>query len=583
MSGKVDRKSASSKRSRSTTGSTDQSATDRVQKSRRHAKPPELKTAALHIDDLPSSALECVMRKLGFPHRFTAAKVCRRWRAASMSPVFSRTVQNRDFASTISASSPGDTVCIPPGFYEDLIFVDKPLRLVGQLSSDMWGGQRRGCVFQNSRSVVALCNARCCIQNVVMRTTAPVKIRSVCCYGPKCDMIWLQNCEIGGFAGLSLPASMNSDTKLVLLGCHFHSIPSMPAVMVSKGHLNMQGCTVTNCSAGVMVAGHATALIQNNDISFNQLGLAVENSAIIRDNVIWGNLDAAVDLPEGVPACATCCALVEEDACPEGSHAAPGPPSHRPPALPMPAVGVGTSFNHSLDRCAPIASPCSTGCALHGSSAPLAASAAAGKQAPFDSSQPSADGASGPFAHGDHCAQKVLDYSSKPAGDAGALVVQRNHVRRAPAGFTGLSTSQRDSLRQARRLIDQVYGSDHCNDWQGLMQDWEMDTDDFSDDFSLGESEDYSDDDDDDSLDDDGDFSDDFDDDLPDDDLPDFIGDLPALAHPHAVFGGSSSDDFSDEDDSETEAEHAAEEAWGGAEDPEEAPAAAAEPSAHVQ
>lgn len=58
-----------------------------------------------------------------------------------------------------------------------------------------------------------------------------------------------------------------------------------------------------------MVGGHATAVIQNNDISFNQLGLAVERGGVVRDNVIWGNLDAAVDLPDGVPACATCCAV----------------------------------------------------------------------------------------------------------------------------------------------------------------------------------------------------------------------------------------------------------------------------------
>ena len=43
---------------------------------------------------------------------------------------------------------------------QDTIFIDKPIRLVGQPGKDLWGRTRKGVVIQSDRSVVFLCNAR---------------------------------------------------------------------------------------------------------------------------------------------------------------------------------------------------------------------------------------------------------------------------------------------------------------------------------------------------------------------------------------------------------------------------------------
>lgn len=66
------------------------------------------------------------------------------------------------------------------------------------------------------------------------------------------------------------------------------------------------GCTITSCGMGVAVDEPATAHIANNDISFNQVGIAMHGRGTIRDNVVWGNLSEAVDLPPEVASCTSC-------------------------------------------------------------------------------------------------------------------------------------------------------------------------------------------------------------------------------------------------------------------------------------
>ena len=68
------------------------------------------------------------------------------------------------------------------------------------------------------------------------------------------------------------------------------------------------GCTITNCAVGVSVQPPATALIQHNDVSFNQLGIAVDTGTV-RDNIIWGNLDANIETAADVPDCPPCCTV----------------------------------------------------------------------------------------------------------------------------------------------------------------------------------------------------------------------------------------------------------------------------------
>ena len=85
------------------------------------------------------------------------------------------------------------------------------------------------------------------------------------------------------------------------------------------------GCTVTNCAIGLHIDEDATATIAHNDLSFNQIAVVMHGRGVIRDNVIWGNLGHAIELPEHLPTCPSCCSV----SAPHHSWRGPGPLPHQ--------------------------------------------------------------------------------------------------------------------------------------------------------------------------------------------------------------------------------------------------------------
>ena len=117
--------------------------------------------------------------------------MCKRWRTLASAAEFSVTVDGKSVMQAIEKAGPGDTVLIPPGYYQVLcssrlccsvalncrfgqpcscglganvsqetLLLDKPLKLVGLSHEDVKGRPRRCVVLQSSRPLVALCNAR---------------------------------------------------------------------------------------------------------------------------------------------------------------------------------------------------------------------------------------------------------------------------------------------------------------------------------------------------------------------------------------------------------------------------------------
>ena len=96
------------------------------------------------------------------------------------------------------------------------------------------------------------------------------------------------------------------------------NILSIPACLMPS--LVLPGCTVTNCALGVSVEPQATVLIANNDLSFNQVAITMYGHGVVRDNVMWGNLSAAVDVPPPTEACGHCCLVRPASQLASSSH-----------------------------------------------------------------------------------------------------------------------------------------------------------------------------------------------------------------------------------------------------------------------
>ena len=94
-----------------------------------------------------------------------------------------------------------------------MVLFEKPVKIVGQPGETVKGEPRRGVVFQSSRSVTVLCNARCSFRNIVFRSNIATTDRSICSFGPQCDYLRFDNCEFGGFNGLMVPR------KKVMFSC----------------------------------------------------------------------------------------------------------------------------------------------------------------------------------------------------------------------------------------------------------------------------------------------------------------------------------------------------------------------------
>ncbi|KAK9845845.1 hypothetical protein WJX81_004067 [Elliptochloris bilobata] len=256
------------------------------------------------LADLPETVLLQVFKWLGLD-RLTALQVCRRWRLVAEAPCFTHKVKHGHGRGAITAAveraRPGDTVTIAPGFYMETLLIDKPLRLVGLPAQDIWGRPRRGVVLQTGRPLAIMCNARVCLEGLTLRTVQSTGDRSVVSFGPACNYIRLERCEVGGFCGLILPLAKQEDNpKLVMLGCEVHGIQDESAIIIEAGLLRMQGCVVTNCQVALNVQDGAEVDLRHNSISFNEVALVGGGHGCIQHCQFWGNLHrSTIHLSEG--------------------------------------------------------------------------------------------------------------------------------------------------------------------------------------------------------------------------------------------------------------------------------------------
>ena len=88
------------------------------------------------------------------------AAVCKRWRALGNHPQFVTHVRPGHVNEAIAAAGVGDTLVLAPGFYQEILLIEKPLRLVGAPGQDLAGRPRKGVVIQSNRPMAVMCNAR---------------------------------------------------------------------------------------------------------------------------------------------------------------------------------------------------------------------------------------------------------------------------------------------------------------------------------------------------------------------------------------------------------------------------------------
>ncbi|KAK9816385.1 hypothetical protein WJX74_001851 [Apatococcus lobatus] len=243
------------------------------------------------LEDLPLELLARIIRKMPFPQRLTAAGVSKRWKEASTEARSRKLVKpGMTIMEVIENARPGDTILLPPGYYPELLLIEKPLRIIGQPEPATDERPARPVVLQSNRPVLALCNARCYFENVTMRTGAISADRSICCFGPDCPAILMKNCELGGASGLLVPNSLGPKTKLILRNCHLHSVGSpMPAIAMEAGSLTAHGCTISDCEVGIEILEGVRADLRHNNISFTGCGILMDGIGRISDNVLWGN------------------------------------------------------------------------------------------------------------------------------------------------------------------------------------------------------------------------------------------------------------------------------------------------------
>ena len=88
--------------------------------------------------------------------------MCRQWNACGKDdPAFTRRLSpGQSLTEACEAANPGDTILIPPDFYEEMALISKPVKLVGATDTSLAGQHRNAVIFQSSGSVVLLCNAR---------------------------------------------------------------------------------------------------------------------------------------------------------------------------------------------------------------------------------------------------------------------------------------------------------------------------------------------------------------------------------------------------------------------------------------
>ena len=94
-----------------------QPAAKKVRKGRQPACPGGVAPPLTTIAALPDDVLQLVHQSLSFPHRFTAALVCRKWRDMIMHDPSRVRRATASINDAIQAARPGDTIVVPAGFY----------------------------------------------------------------------------------------------------------------------------------------------------------------------------------------------------------------------------------------------------------------------------------------------------------------------------------------------------------------------------------------------------------------------------------------------------------------------------------
>lgn len=254
---------------------------------------------------LPLEVMVHILRLLPFPGRQQASQVCRRWRHASSDPCFTIRVspKPRAISTAISSAPEGATIVLSPGYYQETVLVCKPVRILGETTETAAGGSRLGVVVEGHASTAIVCSALCSMEHVRLRARRAAHGRSIITYhhGGTCPFISLKHCEISGGSNLRLP-NISPPGRLLLINTCLNSMKARDyAIHIGGGTAVIQGCTITgNRGAGVGIAQGAHALIANSDVSFNgRAGIFVAGSGNIRDNIIWGNRDHAIDIDPG--------------------------------------------------------------------------------------------------------------------------------------------------------------------------------------------------------------------------------------------------------------------------------------------
>eukprot|EP00798_Chlamydomonas_sp_ICE-L_P019435 gene19435-26093_t len=86
------------------------------------------------IDDIPEQLVVAILSYLPFPANLHSQAVCKRWKSIQLDPALggmvSHVAPGGSIVEAIQRARPGSTIVIPPGFHQEPILLEKPLKLV---------------------------------------------------------------------------------------------------------------------------------------------------------------------------------------------------------------------------------------------------------------------------------------------------------------------------------------------------------------------------------------------------------------------------------------------------------------------
>ncbi|CAL5221602.1 g3822 [Coccomyxa viridis] len=394
------------------------------------------------MQDLPDNVLANVFCALGLD-RLRAMQVCKRWQRVGRDPCFTRVVTGESINETISQARPGDTIELKPGFYQEVVLVEKPLKFVGQWSIDPKVNRKyKGVVLQSNRSMAVMCNARVCFDSLVIRTILPGADRSIVGFGPDCSYIALRDCDLDGISGLLVPRTKSKSTTLQLHRCYIHGVAHMAAVTMEGGNLRMEECTLTNCQVGLNVHEGVCVVLKNNDISFNEVGLIFDGYGIIQDNKMWGNLHrSTIDLGKEALARA----------------------KEKPPAGDFEQL-LAKYHAELAERstCADIAAPAETGAAIDSTAVAAPDQPGASAPQPGQAAAPAGEAQQDDGVSSHAPVHAATRRTAGPAAPGPPLFLSGNHIQR-PQRLRKLSEADQKIRRRVRKLAAEVYGAHEQN------------------------------------------------------------------------------------------------------------------------